>query len=156
MAPTMIEPFVIHEGTIDEAYAVYAAIPEFAPTQRVAREEFQTRLADGSRLVLIASSGESPVAFKAGYDRYRDGSWYSWLGGVLPSHRGLRLAERLIETQEAWVREHGYRRLFVKTRNRFRAMHALLVRSGYMVVSVDAPDGGGELADLRLMMVKEL
>lgn len=152
----MTEPVAIHEGSVEEAYAVYLAIPEFALAQRVTRDEFDTRLADQSRLVLLARCDDAPVAFKAGYDRYRDGSWYSWLGGVLPTYRGLRLAQRLIQTQEAWVRDHGYRRLFVKTRNRFHAMRALLARSGYLVVSVEAPADGTELADLRLMMVKEL
>jgi len=152
----MADTFVIHEGSIEEAYSVYEAIPEFAPTSRVTRNEFETRLADQSRLVLLARCADAPVAFKAGYDRFHDGSWYSWLGGVLPSHRGLSLAQRLIETQEEWVRSRGYRRLFVKTRNRFHAMRSLLARSGYLIVSVDAPDGGSELADLRLMLVKEL
>jgi GNAT superfamily N-acetyltransferase len=153
---SIVEPLVIHQGSVADAFAVYEAIPEFAPTNRITRDEFATRLADQSRLVLLARCDDVPVAFKAGYDRYRDGSWYSWLGGVLPSHRGLRLAQRLIETQESWVREHGYRRLFVKTRNRFHAMRALLARSGYLIVSVEAPDDGADLADLRLMLVKEL
>jgi GNAT superfamily N-acetyltransferase len=152
----MSNSFVIREGSIAEAYSVYEAIPEFAPTNRITRDEFETRLADTSRLILLASCNDSPVAFKAGYDRFQDGSWYSWLGGVLPSHRGLSLAQRLIESQEEWVRRHGYRRLFVKTRNRFHAMRALLARSGYLIVSVEAPEISDALEDLRLMMVKEL
>jgi len=154
----------IREGTIDQAYAVYDRIPELE-AGAIDRSEFTRRLGKPSALVLIGertrSNGvtageEDLIGFKAGYDRYQDGSWYSWLGGVVPSGRGSGLASALLRYQETWVRDAGYRRIYVKTRNRFVAMRLLLTRAGYQVVAVEASDVDTSLDDLGLLMVKAL
>jgi GNAT superfamily N-acetyltransferase len=90
-----------------------------------------------------------------GYDRYQDGSFYSWLGGVLPAHRSRGIANALLEHQETWARSAGYGRIYVKTRNRFGAVRAMLASTGYQIVSVDLPPSQ-TLADARLMLVKGL
>jgi GNAT superfamily N-acetyltransferase len=146
--------YVVREGTVEEAFEVYRGIPEFGAADD--DRGLRARLETSSALVLIGEVESRPVAFKAGYDRYRDGSWYSWLGGVLPEHRKLGIAAALLARQEAWVAEHGYRRIHVKTRNRFVGMRVMLARSGYQIVAVEAPAADTPLADLRLVFVKDL
>ena len=152
----MSATFEIREGSIDAAIDVYRRVPELESADE---GEFVRRLDKPSALILVAASaarGSAPVAFKAGYDRYRDGSFYSWLGGVAPEARRTGLAAALIDRQEAWVRQRGYARIHVKTRNRFVAMRVLLAKKGYRLVSVDAPSPDTPLDDLRLSFVKVL
>ena len=151
----MSAKFAIREGSIDEAIDVLRRVPELFSGDDD-RAEFARRLDQPSALILIAESDGRSVAFKAGYDRYRDGSFYSWLGGVAPEARRAGLAAALLDRQEAWARARGYARIHVKTRNRFVAMRVLLATHGYRIVSVDAPSPDTPLDDLRLSLVKTL
>lgn len=63
------------------------------------------------------------------------------------------MAQRLLETQECWAQKNGYQRLYVKTRNQFRAMLMLLVRNGYLVIGLEKK---GKAADYRLLPEKTL
>lgn len=146
----------IEVGTPRAAFDVYRTVPEFEPHAAVGADEFARRLADDSALILIAFDNVAAVGFKVGYDRYHDGSWYSWLGGVLPAYRGRGIANALLERQEMWARGAGYERIYVKTRNRFGAMRAMLARAGYEIVALDAPNPATARADLRLTLVKNL
>lgn len=49
--------------------------------------------------------------------------------------------------------EKWLQRLYVKTRNQFRAMLMLLVRNGYLVIGLEKK---GEAADYRLLPEKTL
>jgi predicted GNAT superfamily acetyltransferase len=145
----------IESGTTRTAFEAYWAVPEFEPHTIIDAAEFERRLSNDSALILIAYESSALAGFKLGYDRYRDGSWYSWLGGVTPAFRGRGIANALREYQEGWARSAGYRRIYVKTRNRFGAMRAMLASAGYQVVAVDLPPGE-TLADARLTHVKVL
>jgi len=144
----------VARGSIADAFEAYRRIPEFAPHSAPDRAEFERRLGHDSALVLIAVNDSGCAGFKVGYDRYRDGSFYSWLGGVLPQCRGRGVAAALLAQQEMLVRAAGYTRIYVKTRNRFTAMRALLARSHYAIVSVEANPVDTAWDDLRLTLVK--
>ena len=146
----------VRETTAEVAFELYQGIPEFDDRSVVTRDEFTRRLARPASLALVALLEGRPAGFKLGYDRYSDGSWYSWLGGTLPDFRKQGIAEALMQRQEKWVRDAGFQRLYVKTRNRFAAMRALLASSGYQVVGVESPEGDADLLDVRIMMVKRL
>ncbi len=149
------EPITVHVAPLEAAFDLYRSIPEFSDAP-IDFDRFQQRLSLPSALVLVARAGASAVGFKAGYDRYRDGSWYSWLGGVLTEHRAAGVARTLLTHQEEWVRERGYARIFVKTRNRFVGMRILLDRSGYHVCGVEVSPGEVAIEGLRLLYVKSL
>ena len=142
----------IDTATVADAWQVFAATPEFHFGD-ITREVMHDRLSGPDTLILAAFDDGVPVAFKAGYDRYGDGSFYSWLGSVLPAARGHDLAQRLIDAQEAWARERGFVRIFVKTRNRFVGMRITLARAGYDIVGFER---GEDRAEARLIHVKDL
>jgi ribosomal protein S18 acetylase RimI-like enzyme len=147
----------IRAGTSAEAYALYGHIAEFQTGAALPAAEFERRLGSPGALVLIAAIDGSDVGFKAGYDRYHDGSWYSWLGGVVTGARRMGVAQTLLTAQEAAIAARGYRCIYVKTRNRFAAMRILLVQAGYDVVAVTpARNGAPRRQDLRLVHVKYL
>ena len=126
------------------------AIPELAEPFDV--DEAQARLMPQG-LVLVAMQDNQPIGFKMGYDRFRDGSFYSWLGGVVPDHRGSGAARALLEAQERWVADQGYSGIYVKTRNQFIGMRIMLAKHGYEIVGVTAHKA---VAQNRLLHYKEL
>lgn len=135
---TAPEGIVVREGSPTEAWAVAERIGEFGgDADRYGREHYETRLAEPRALVLLATHGDELIGFKAGYDRYRDGSWYSWMGGVIEPWRGRGVAQQLLDAQERWVREQGYGILYVKTRNRHKRMIAFLAANDYDVLRVE-------------------
>jgi GNAT superfamily N-acetyltransferase len=77
------------------------------------------------------------VGFKVGYQREIDGSFYSWMGGVLPDFRRRHVARLLAEAQEKWAAGHGYRRITCKTRNRHKAMLLFALKNGFRITAVE-------------------
>ena len=140
----------VRPGTAGEVAALASLIDGLAPVC----ESAVTRTLSHAPLILVAEISGRAVGFKAGYDRWLDGSFYSWLGGVLPEHRGTGVARALIDVQEAWCQEQGYTSVRVKTRNRFAAMRVVLARNGYLVTQLqkkgETPD------DWRLLHEKSL
>ncbi len=120
---------MIEEVDIERVYALYEALPEFARVEPL--HSLRERL--GERyLALIYSHGGQDLGFKLGYAQNPE-TFYSWLGGVSPAARGRGVAQALLEAQEGWARERGFRTLRVKSMNRFPAMLRLLIRNGYLV-----------------------
>ena len=109
-------------------------------------------LARDGTLFIAEIDGEL-AGFKAGYDRYQDGSYYSWLGGVVPAFRRYGVAQSLLEAQEAWASESGYNGFYVKTRNRFVGMRIFLAKNGYEVIGVELPEGEAR-SETRIMHYK--
>ena len=118
-----------------------------------AGEKVQERLA-GARdlLILIAQTEDgTPTGFKIGY-RQDPGTFYSWLGGVLPEFRGQGIAAALMQHQHDWAKNRGYRRVQTKTMNRWRSMLILNLKSGFDVIGTyQAADG-----TVRIMLEKRL
>ena len=144
----------IRTGTVDEVYALYEQTPEFAQ-QAASLEAVQQRLGGESAIILIAELAGEAVGFKVGYDRYSDGSFYSWLGAVLPSARRKGVAAALLNEQQQRVTAVGFDRIYVKTRNRYVAMLTLLLERGYVIVGVQLSDDL-PMADGRITLVKLL
>ena len=92
--------------------------------------EYERRLNE-SALILTAELNGSPIGFKVGYDRFKDGSFYSWMGGVLPDYRQSGVASALADVQEEWAKENGYKTIKLKTRNKHEAMIAFAIDRGF-------------------------
>ena len=76
------------------------------------------------------------------------------LGGVLACERGLGIAQKLLEAQEAWVvAQSQYTVINVKSRNCFPAMLRLLFRNGYAIENMEKK---GPLRDYRLCFTKTI
>lgn len=133
---------------------MYCALPEFAG-ELIDQADFERALSFDSSLSLVAELNGRAVGFKVGFDRYGDGSFYSWLGGVDPEARRGGVAKALLDEQERLVVAGGFDRIYVKTRNRFVAMLTLLLGNGYGIVGVNLPDDL-PVADGRVTLCKIL
>lgn len=141
-----------HPPSSTELGEALAQIPEL---NLAFDEDAATSLLARDGTLFLASLDGQFAGLKAGYDRYRDGNYYSWLGGVVPGCRRSGVAQALLDAQEAWVREAGYCGIYVKTRNRFVGMRILLARNGYEITGVEAPSDESR-AEIRLMHYKRI
>ncbi|HCG5911270.1 TPA: GNAT family N-acetyltransferase [Vibrio parahaemolyticus] len=121
---------LIREGTLEEALQVVTRVKEFANGETL--DSMSQRLGDKNSLILVAEKNGAIVGFKIGYEQDED-TFYSWFGGVAPQARNEGVAQMLLEAQEEWVAEQGYKTLKVKSRNQFPAMLRLLLRNGYLI-----------------------
>ncbi|ENO0725017.1 GNAT family N-acetyltransferase [Vibrio parahaemolyticus] len=121
---------LIREGTLEEALQVVTRVKEFANGETL--DSMSQRLGDKNSLILVAENNGAIVGFKIGYELDED-TFYSWFGGVAPQARNEGVAQMLLEAQEEWVAEQGYKTLKVKSRNQFPAMLRLLLRNGYLI-----------------------
>ena len=145
---------VIARGTPDDAWEIAGRIAEFdSDAERYERSVYRHRLTGDTALVLVARVADEPIGFKAGYDRFQDGSWYSWMGGVRKSWRGQGVAQQLLDAQERWVAAAGFRMLYVKTRNRHKRMIAFLAMNRYDVLRVEEKSS---IEESRVLFCKPL
>ena len=127
---------MIELAQLDTVFNLYRAIPEFVDP--IPQREFEDRVGE-NHLALVYSVKGTPVGFKLGYP-LDDQVFYSWVGGVLPAYRGLGVAQKLLAEQETLVRARGFKRLQVKSMNRFPVMLGLLVSAGYLIEGVETAD----------------
>ncbi|MBK8428057.1 MAG: GNAT family N-acetyltransferase [Lewinellaceae bacterium] len=89
--------------------------------------------------------------FKMGY-RQDPATWYSWLGGVLPEHRGQGIAALLMQYQHDWVKSRNYRWIQTKTMNRWRSMLILNLKHGFDIIGTYTGNDG----QTRIILQKEI
>ena len=137
-------------GTLEECVEVIQSIHEFESKESI--ESLASRLMDKKYLIQIAEENQQLLGFKIGYELDTD-TFYSWLGGVSPSARKIGVAQKLLEHQEAWVRQNRYSQLKVKSRNQFPNMLNLLINNGYMIEKYDKKS---PLSNSRVHFVKQI
>lgn len=143
---------VIREGTIAECIEISNKIPEFI-TGNYGEETYLQRLSNTKHLILVAIKNNELAGFKVGYDRDQDGSFYTWLGGVLPKFRQDKIATILAEKQENWAKEQGFKSITLKTRNRFKAMLIFALKNNFLIENVEPKE---QIDDNRILLRKIL
>jgi predicted GNAT superfamily acetyltransferase len=122
---------VYREGSLEECIQVVEQITEFSHKETV--QTLAARLEDKTEyLILVAEESGTLLGFKIGY-QLDELTFYSWFGGVSHAARNKGVAQKLLDKQEEWVANQGYKQLKVKSRNEFPAMLRLLLRNGYMI-----------------------
>jgi len=142
----------IRVGTIAECVAISKQIPEFV-NGNYEEKTYEERLFNTRFLILVALDQETPVGFKVGYERDADGSFYTWLGGVLPAYRKLHIAQRLADQQEEWVIKEGFDTIVLKTRNCFKAMLVFALKNGFCIEKVEPKEN---IDNYRITLRKKL
>ncbi len=120
----------ICEGSFQECVDLSSKIPEFNSPYKI--EEYKKRCT-GKYLALIAEIDNQSVGFKIGYDRLNDGSFYSWMGGVLPKFRRMGVAYSLANFQEKWAAKNGFSSIVLKTRQKHDGMIAFSLNRGFII-----------------------
>ncbi len=124
--------FRIKEKQLDDAVTVSMEIPEFDNPYQIT--EYHKRLSSTPHLILTAYDGSKPVGFKIGYERNNDGSFYTWMGGVLPDYRQFGIALLLADYQENWAKKQGYKRIRLKTRSKHKTMLTFSLKRNFVII----------------------
>lgn len=141
----------IKQSGLKTALNLLEKLPEFDALKESAY--YEERLRNRPHLILVAIVGDEVAGCKIGYDRFSDGSFYSWLGGVLPDYRKSGIARSLADEQETWAKRQGYDSIRFKTQNRHKAMLQFALRNGFAIYNVKP----NEHLDLyRIELIKEL
>jgi len=115
-------------------------------------EDLFKRVSQRKHLALVAMAQGKPVGFKLGYE-VRPDTFYSWIGGVLPDYRNRGIAQLLLDYQEDWAGTHGYKRIDVKSMNKFPHMLHFLIKNRYQVYGIEA---GERFEDSKILFFKKL
>ncbi len=142
-------PYHIEEGHPEDVIPILSQIPEFDHLPDV--NSISSRLEHVPHLILLALWDQQIIGFKIGYER--DQHFYSWLGAIHPDYRRKGLAEKLADTQENWARERGYKKVWMKTRNRFPSMLMMALNRGFQIVQIDPRD---TITEHRIILEKSL
>ncbi len=81
----------------------------------------------------LALEHQRVVGFKMGYSLNNE-QFYSWLGGVAAGYRKQGIASALMERQHRYLKEQGYAFVRTHTKNKWRSMLLLNIRSGFDVI----------------------
>ena len=120
----------IRIGSFEKCVDLSFKIPEFNSPFEI--KEYKKRCA-GKHLALIAKIDNQPVGFKVGYDRFNNGSFYSWMGGVLPDFRQKGVVSLLADLQENWAIINEYNSILLKTRKKHKAMISFFLKRGFSI-----------------------
>ncbi|MDA3817510.1 MAG: GNAT family N-acetyltransferase [Prolixibacteraceae bacterium] len=141
----------IYHNEYYKAVQVLNKIPEFDSVFYL--KKFEEELSDKETIVLLAEYAGKPVGCKIAYNRYFDGSVYSWLGGVLLPYRGQGIAGKLLDALESEAKSRFFESIRFKTRNKHVAMLIFALKNGFQIVGFDKK---GDVDDYRIVLSKEL
>lgn len=141
----------IKEGSFSEALEVLEKLPEFDPL--LSTDHYLERMEGKEKLILIAYVNHQATGCKVAYNRFNDGSLYSWLRGVDPVFRNKGLAKGMADYQEKWALQNGFKANRFKTLNRHKAMLSFAINNGFQIFNVKPKD---ELENYRLELIKHL
>jgi len=142
----------IRTASIEEVFVLAEKIPEFQSNPKPL-SEYRKRLSEENSLILVAEQNLQLVGYKIGYDRYQDGSFYSWLGAVLPEYRKTGVATLLANEQEKRVRKKGFTSIKMKTLNRFKNMLLFALQRGFYITDFERRE---PIRESRIELEKQL
>ncbi|MEC2158827.1 GNAT family N-acetyltransferase [Virgibacillus halodenitrificans] len=89
----------------------------------------------------LALEDEEIIGYKIGYE-LEPNLFYSWLGGVDESHRNKGVASKLMDQQHLYLIEKGYEIVQTKTKNKWRGMLVLIIKSEFDVIGTYTDNEG--------------
>ena len=117
------------------------------------KKKLLDRLNKYESIILVAEYAGKPVGCKLAYNRYFDGSVYSWLGGVLKPYRKQGIATLLLCEMEKVARSRFFYSIRMKTRNCHADMLRFAIKHNFKINGFEAR---GALNDARIELIKSL
>jgi len=115
-------------------------------------EAFQGVVKNRRNFLLVKAFIEGElVGFKLGYQHDHE-TFYSWLGAIDPKFRGLGIASELMKFQHDWCLSQGFKKIQTKTKNKWKEMIILNIKSGFQIIGSYTDEHG----ETKLILEKEL
>src|SRR5688500_9491509 len=113
----------VKEVPIEEAVKVNRTVSEFdEETRNADAAYFEERYKDKDPLIVVCYVDEDPAGYLIGYNRDDDGVYYCYMAGVNPSFRRLGVLTALMDYEDEWAKNKGYKAIRVRTWNNRRSM----------------------------------
>lgn len=95
---------------------------------------FNNRLIENANSFFICAYYDNKIiGFKIGYP-YKETTFYSWIGGVLPNFRRQGIAAQLAKLQEDYAKQNNFHKLRTKSMNQYKSMMILSLKNGFDIV----------------------
>jgi GNAT superfamily N-acetyltransferase len=133
-----IKYFLLSKSEIDVVADLLNQIPEFDGEFSV--EMILNRLANVESIIIVAEYAGKIIGCKVAYNRYFDGSVYSWLGAVLPPFRNQGVALGFLNKLEEQARMKFFRSIRFKTRNKHVNMLRFALKNGFSIIGFEAKE----------------
>ena len=145
---------IIRKITLDELSLVTQVLNHIPEFDAIFYETtLRKRLEKPESIILIAEFEGKPVGCKVAYNRYFDGSIYSWLGGVLPDYRCRGIAKELLNRLEIEAERKLFLSIRMKTRNKHIDMLGFALKNGFQICGYKGMDNPSES---RIELIKTL
>ncbi|MDT8323706.1 MAG: GNAT family N-acetyltransferase [Bacteroidota bacterium] len=132
----------VRTGALCEAYDLLIRMPELQPLPSF--DALKAECNGHAPFCLIAEANGRPAACAVGY-AVGEKRFFSCLGGVLPEYRRCGIARTLLEEQECYLFERGYRRIELRAPLDEEPIYAFLEEEGYTRVGVESSQQGQKL-----------
>ncbi len=97
-------------------------------------DDLEGRMKEKPKLRIdVALEGGKVVGYKIGYALNRE-KFYSWLGGVDAGYRNQGIASMLMGQQHRHAKDSGYKAVQTQTKNKWRGMLLLNIKSGFDII----------------------
>lgn len=146
-----VNVFEIGVDDLHKALKVLNEIPEF--DEYFIPDSIKKRIVNKQTIFLIAEFAGKVIGCKIAYNRYYDGSIYSWLGGVLPIYRRQGVATALQKELERLALKRFFNSIKMKTRNTHSEMLRFAIKQDYLICNFHKKE---TLLESRIEMIKVL
>lgn len=128
----------IKEGTLNDVLKVHQNIIEF-DEKYPSKEFFLDRYKEVKHVIIVAMFDEIPIGYVIGYE-IDNNLFYCWLAGVDVNYRRNGALTLMFDYLKKWCIERNYKKISIKTRNKYRNMLLYLVNNNWNFVSVENKD----------------
>lgn len=98
------------------------------------KKQYLNRLRNRKYSIFFAIEDNKVVGYAVSYDK--GDKFYVWTIAVLKEYRNRGIAKELLQKSIETGKEFGYRKVYLKTRNIFKNMIFLALKSGFKIVNV--------------------
>lgn len=150
----MEEIIEVKEEQLEEVLKVHRNVIEFDESN-LPKDFFESRYKDLEHIIILAYYNKRPIGYIIGYDDSNNSksTFYCWLAGVDYQYRRKGALTALMNYLYTWSKENGYKKLRIKTRNRYKEMLSYLVKNNWNFLSVEEK---GTIEDYRINLEKTL
>lgn len=128
----------VREGNLDAVLKVHQNIIEF-DEKYPSEDFFLDRYKNLEHVIIVAYCSDVPIGYIIGY-KIDDNVFYCWLAGVDVNYRRGGALTLMFDYLKKWCVERKYKKISIKTRNKYRNMLLYLVNNNWNFESVEKKD----------------
>lgn len=134
----MKKKICVREGDLDDVLRIHQNIVEF-DEKYPSKDFFLDRYKDLEHVIIIACYDDVPIGYMIGY-MIDNNIFYCWLAGVDVNYRRNGALTLMFDYLKKWCMKREYKKISIKTRNKYRNMLLYLINNNWNFESVEKKD----------------